>query len=253
MISTQFLFFIVELFTVIYHHYVRVSQVWMRDQHFHYWHSRGSTVGCLGPILDCGAVTSLFWFFLKYSSLMLLLPCLQPTALTLAPSHSCLVCQQLASVKAPGWIPLLLSWATYHFFFLWGTKTNSGKSDRAPDLWSYLHDKCAAVLVVTHPHRGLKISAEIKRNSAAQDLPKVRQRSKSGHSLRVAAPSLIVQGDGVLGGWVQRAFATATVSFNVCPLHFIFFGEEGAGLRRPPRYILFGYNGFDIVGYDPCL
>lgn len=53
---------------------------------------------------------------------------------------------------------------------------------------------------MTHPHGGLKISAEIKRNSAAQDLPKVRQRSKSGDSLRVAAPSLIVLGVGVLGG-----------------------------------------------------
>lgn len=153
---------------------------------------------------------------------MLLLLCLQPTALTSAPSHSRLVCQQAASIKARGWIPLLLSRATYHFF-LWGTKTNSGKSDRAPDLWSYLHDKCAVALVVTHPHRRLKISAEIKRNSTAQDLPKVRQRSKSGHSLRVAAPSLIVQGDGVHGGWVERAFATATVSFNVCPLRFFFF------------------------------
>lgn len=53
---------------------------------------------------------------------------------------------------------------------------------------------------MTDPHGGLKISVEIKCNSAAQDLPKVRQRSKSGDSLRAASPSLIVLGGGELGG-----------------------------------------------------
>lgn len=116
---------------------------------------------------------------------------------------------------------------------------------------------------MTVPHGGLKISTEISRNSAAQDLRKVRQCSKSGDSLRAAAPSLTVLGDGVLGGRVERAFVGVTISYNVCPL------QLNEGLRflslRPSfvceshwaavdrRYIFFGYNGFDIVGYDPCL
>lgn len=104
----QFFFFIVLLFIDIDHRYVCVTE---KELGIVVVHERATwsllaqqgldceLVGCLGPILDCGAVTSLFRFFRKYSSLMLLLLRLQPTGLTFAPSHPCVVCQHTASIR----------------------------------------------------------------------------------------------------------------------------------------------------------
>lgn len=103
---------------------------------------------------------------LKSSSLMLILSRLKPTGVTLPASLPCLVCQHTEpiSTRVNSTSPFRAE-KSFFYFFSEEWKQILGKAAERSDLWSYLHDKCAAALGVTNPRGGAQ---NFRRNKAQQ-------------------------------------------------------------------------------------